>query len=192
MTRRPDGWNSGQMGVQTGWLDRPDGWQGTWILLTCRLWIVKSLCTTSLHLSDFVQTQNEAKILTIDLQKLISCPQFFFFFFFFFLIWPFPTLHFLFHLCLRRQLSSHDSWIASNIHLRGYFSKIVDSVQRNYYILKSLIITTRYIGYLCIDGCFRLRENVQVAISALFTIRAFNFTKTDHLILLWESTIQLL
>jgi len=25
MARRPDGWNSGQMGVQTGWLDRPDG-----------------------------------------------------------------------------------------------------------------------------------------------------------------------
>jgi hypothetical protein len=30
MTRRPDGWNSGQMGVWTGWLDRSDGWQGTW------------------------------------------------------------------------------------------------------------------------------------------------------------------
>jgi hypothetical protein len=25
MSRRPDGWNSGQMGVRTGWLDRPDG-----------------------------------------------------------------------------------------------------------------------------------------------------------------------
>jgi hypothetical protein len=25
MARRPDGWNSGQIGVQTGWLDRPDG-----------------------------------------------------------------------------------------------------------------------------------------------------------------------
>jgi hypothetical protein len=24
-TRRPDVWNSGQMGIQTGWLDRPDG-----------------------------------------------------------------------------------------------------------------------------------------------------------------------
>jgi hypothetical protein len=23
MARRPNGWNSGQMGVQTGWLDRP-------------------------------------------------------------------------------------------------------------------------------------------------------------------------
>jgi hypothetical protein len=33
-------------------------------LLTCRLWIVESLFTTSLHLSDFVQTQNETKILT--------------------------------------------------------------------------------------------------------------------------------
>jgi hypothetical protein len=56
MTRRSDGWNSGQMGVRTGWLDRPDGWQGTWILLAYRLWIVESLFTTSLHLSDFVQT----------------------------------------------------------------------------------------------------------------------------------------
>jgi hypothetical protein len=25
MARRPDGWNSGQMGVRTGWLDRLDG-----------------------------------------------------------------------------------------------------------------------------------------------------------------------
>jgi hypothetical protein len=25
MARRPDVWNSGQIGVQTGWLDRPDG-----------------------------------------------------------------------------------------------------------------------------------------------------------------------
>jgi hypothetical protein len=25
MARLPDGWNSGQMGVRTGWLDRPDG-----------------------------------------------------------------------------------------------------------------------------------------------------------------------
>jgi hypothetical protein len=31
MTRRPDGWISGQIGVRTGWFDRPDGWQGTWI-----------------------------------------------------------------------------------------------------------------------------------------------------------------
>jgi hypothetical protein len=23
--RRPDGWNSRQMGIQTGWLDRPNG-----------------------------------------------------------------------------------------------------------------------------------------------------------------------
>jgi hypothetical protein len=22
---RPDGWNSGQMGMRTGWLDRPEG-----------------------------------------------------------------------------------------------------------------------------------------------------------------------
>jgi hypothetical protein len=25
MARCPDGWNSGQMGIQTGWLDRSDG-----------------------------------------------------------------------------------------------------------------------------------------------------------------------
>jgi hypothetical protein len=25
MVRRPDGWNSGQMSVRTGWHDRPDG-----------------------------------------------------------------------------------------------------------------------------------------------------------------------
>jgi hypothetical protein len=25
MSRRPDGWNSGQMGVRKGWLDRADG-----------------------------------------------------------------------------------------------------------------------------------------------------------------------
>jgi hypothetical protein len=25
VARRPDGWNSGEMGVQTGWLDHPDG-----------------------------------------------------------------------------------------------------------------------------------------------------------------------
>jgi hypothetical protein len=25
MARSPDGWNSGQMGVRTGWLDRLDG-----------------------------------------------------------------------------------------------------------------------------------------------------------------------
>jgi hypothetical protein len=64
MTRRPDGWNSGQMGVRTGWLNRLDDWQGTWIssdLLTLNSGIP---VTASLHLSDFVQTQNEAKILT--------------------------------------------------------------------------------------------------------------------------------
>jgi hypothetical protein len=31
------------------------------------LWQVESLFTVSLHISDFVQTQNEAKILTIPL-----------------------------------------------------------------------------------------------------------------------------
>jgi len=64
MVRRPDGWNSGQMGVQTGWHDRPDGWQGTEDFLTCRqnllklFWIAKSLVKQHLlHTSDFVQTE---------------------------------------------------------------------------------------------------------------------------------------
>jgi hypothetical protein len=30
MTHHLEGWNSGQMGVWMGWLNRPDGWQGTW------------------------------------------------------------------------------------------------------------------------------------------------------------------
>jgi hypothetical protein len=25
MVRRPNGWNSGQLGIWTGWLDRPEG-----------------------------------------------------------------------------------------------------------------------------------------------------------------------
>jgi hypothetical protein len=25
MARRPDEWNTGQMGIRMGWLDRPDG-----------------------------------------------------------------------------------------------------------------------------------------------------------------------
>jgi len=37
MARRPDGWNSGQMGVRTGWLHRPDGWQGTEIFVVLSL-----------------------------------------------------------------------------------------------------------------------------------------------------------
>jgi len=73
--RAPNGMNtsSGRMmlvclasGRMEQWTDgSPDGWQGTWILLTCRLWIVESMFTASLHLSDFVQTHNEAKILTL-------------------------------------------------------------------------------------------------------------------------------
>jgi len=56
-------------GMMEQWIDGcPDGWQGTWILLTCRFWIVESLFTASLHLSDFVQTQNEAKILTVPIE----------------------------------------------------------------------------------------------------------------------------
>jgi hypothetical protein len=74
--------DSGLSSVQTGWhVVRTDGTVDRWasgrdgsivrmadmelkFLLTCRLWIVESLFTASLHLSDFVQTQNEDKILT--------------------------------------------------------------------------------------------------------------------------------
>jgi hypothetical protein len=70
------------LSVRTGWhVVQTDGTVDRWasgrdgsiirtadreleFLLTCRLWIVESLFTASLHLSDFVQTQNEAKILT--------------------------------------------------------------------------------------------------------------------------------
>jgi hypothetical protein len=43
---------------------RPDGWQGTWNSSDITL-EVESMFTTSLHISDFVQTQNKAKILTL-------------------------------------------------------------------------------------------------------------------------------
>jgi len=74
--------DAGRSSVRTGWhVVRTDGTVDRWasgrdgsivrtvdgeleFLLTCRLWIVESLFTASLHLSDFVQTQNEAKILT--------------------------------------------------------------------------------------------------------------------------------
>jgi hypothetical protein len=67
---RPDGWNSGQMCVQTGWLDRPDGWQGTEIFdLSLSTKSSESALNSGIpvysiytHTSDFVQ--NEAKILT--------------------------------------------------------------------------------------------------------------------------------
>jgi len=86
--RRPDGWcwsvwclvgmnmSSGRMeqwtnGHPNGMTRRPDGWQENWNLLSfsqCRVfwkcWQVESLFTASLHISDFVQTQNEANILT--------------------------------------------------------------------------------------------------------------------------------
>jgi len=48
-----------------------------------------------------------------------------------------------------------------------------------------------YIEYLYIDICFGSRENVWAIISALFVFYASNITKTDHLVLIWESTIQL-
>jgi hypothetical protein len=55
--------------VRTGWLDRPDGWQGTEIFavqsLLRELWIVKSLFTASFHIQVILsKTQNEPKILT--------------------------------------------------------------------------------------------------------------------------------
>jgi hypothetical protein len=43
------------------------------------------------------------------------------------------------------------------------------------FIVKSLRIMIRSIRYLCIDGCFRLHENVLVAISALFVLLASNY-----------------
>jgi len=71
MARRPDEWNSGQMGVRTGCLDRPDGWQGTKIFdLSRSAKSSKSALKSGIpvyiiftHTSDFVQ--NEAKILTL-------------------------------------------------------------------------------------------------------------------------------
>jgi hypothetical protein len=70
MSRHPDGWNSGQMGVRTGCLDRPDGWQGIEIYnLSHSSKSSKSALNSGIsfysiftHKSDFVQ--NEAKILT--------------------------------------------------------------------------------------------------------------------------------
>jgi hypothetical protein len=63
--RRPDGWNSGQMGVRTGWHDRPDDWQGTENFcfessaessdITLNSGIPDK--TASIHTSDFVQTE---------------------------------------------------------------------------------------------------------------------------------------
>jgi len=53
MACRSDVWNSGQMGVRTGWLDRSDGWQGTEIFtelsLLRVLWIMESMFIASLH-----------------------------------------------------------------------------------------------------------------------------------------------
>jgi hypothetical protein len=56
MARCPDRWNSGQMCIRTGWLDRPDGWQGTEIFdlsLSAKssesVLKVESLFTASLH-----------------------------------------------------------------------------------------------------------------------------------------------
>jgi hypothetical protein len=64
MTHRPDGW-SRQMGVRTGWhivrtADRELEFSSN-LDITLK---VESLFTASLHISDFVQTQNNAKILT--------------------------------------------------------------------------------------------------------------------------------
>jgi hypothetical protein len=57
VTRHPDGWNSRQMGVRTGW-------QGTlkFFLLHSEKW--NPCLPHHLHISDFVQIQNKAKILT--------------------------------------------------------------------------------------------------------------------------------
>jgi hypothetical protein len=65
--RTVDQWTDG---CPDGITRRLDGWQGIWNLLSSvqsllkMLWQVESLFTAPLHISDFVQTQNEAKILT--------------------------------------------------------------------------------------------------------------------------------
>jgi hypothetical protein len=64
MTHRPDGWSSRQMGVQTA--DRELEFSSN-LDITLK---VESLFTASLRISDFVQTQNKAKILT-----LFSCDE---------------------------------------------------------------------------------------------------------------------
>jgi hypothetical protein len=78
MIRRPDGWNSGQMGVLTGWHNRPDGWQGTENF--CLESSAKSsdsalnsgipYKTASVQTSDFVQTQNEANNTNTDFDEV--------------------------------------------------------------------------------------------------------------------------
>jgi len=103
--RRSDGWCWSVLAVWTvRHVIRMDGTVDKWasgrdgsivrtanrkleILLTCRqnrptsLWIVESLFTASLHISDFVQTENEAKILTQLFYKLliiwVTCRHFY-------------------------------------------------------------------------------------------------------------------
>jgi hypothetical protein len=63
--RRSDGWNSDQIGVWTGWHDRFDSWLGTENFclessaessdITLNSGILDK--TTSIHTSDFVQTE---------------------------------------------------------------------------------------------------------------------------------------
>jgi hypothetical protein len=53
-----DRWASGRDDTSSGWLT------GNFEILLTSLWIVESLFAASLHISDFVQTQNDAKILT--------------------------------------------------------------------------------------------------------------------------------
>jgi hypothetical protein len=65
MACHPDGWNSGQIGVWTGWHDRPNDWQGTENFclessvessnITLNSGIPDK--TASIHTSDFVQTE---------------------------------------------------------------------------------------------------------------------------------------
>jgi len=82
----------GRKDTSSGWMEQwtdgrpdgmtlhPDGWHGIWILLSSMqsllnmLWQVESLFTAPLHISDFVQTQNEAKILTNLINNLTLGP----------------------------------------------------------------------------------------------------------------------
>jgi hypothetical protein len=75
--RCPDGRSTSSGQMMLDWLC-PDGMArssgrltGNFEILLTSLWTVESLFAASLHISDFVQTQNEAKILTGILIRLV-------------------------------------------------------------------------------------------------------------------------
>jgi len=69
-----DRWASGRDDTSSGWLTRNLKSSIFFAMqsLLKMLWQVESMFTASLHISDFVQTHNEAKILTSALHELIS------------------------------------------------------------------------------------------------------------------------